>query len=410
MKIDQLDREYNVKVLAINEPLNIDVSAPDTFLNRAFKLLLANNELLKIRERTRRGIRLAMESGRVVNNAPFGYKNQRDEYNRPILMADPNRAPIITQMYVDFLSRLPDKQIISDARKRGFTLKGKSALTRVLSNPVYAGLIKVPAFFNTPEKIVHALHSPLISEAIYWRVQELLTGRVKLRGSPKEEIPLRGLVRCSCGSSLTAAFSKGRTKYYLYYRCVREGKPNYPGEALHGLFNRILNHLFFTESQRIAITYSFKEKLEASFNVQKLVITDNKRAIIEIDRKVEKLEECLLNEQIEPSSYKKWYLKLKDQKSVLQQELNTSLNEYLLIQHNLEKEMPRLINAKDVIENCNFSSKQKFLRIIFEAGLVYDGKVFRAPYIHPAFVYLCNELEEKKLFILENDTIDPYTD
>jgi hypothetical protein len=36
-------------------------------MNRAFKYLMANNELLRVRQRTSRGIRQAMEGGRIVN-------------------------------------------------------------------------------------------------------------------------------------------------------------------------------------------------------------------------------------------------------------------------------------------------------------------------------------------------------
>lgn len=52
-----------------------------------------------------------------------------------------------------------------EARKRGFTRSGNSAISRVLTNPIYAGLLRLPAYNGDPEKLVKALHPPIISEA-----------------------------------------------------------------------------------------------------------------------------------------------------------------------------------------------------------------------------------------------------
>ncbi|WP_142685941.1 hypothetical protein [Chitinophaga polysaccharea] len=41
--------------------------------SRAFKLMIANHELINIRKRTRNGIRTALQSGRFVNKAPHGF-------------------------------------------------------------------------------------------------------------------------------------------------------------------------------------------------------------------------------------------------------------------------------------------------------------------------------------------------
>ncbi|MEV4887672.1 recombinase family protein [Chitinophaga ginsengisegetis] len=401
IKIDQLEKNVHVKVLSVYEPINTDTMSPDTFLNRAFKLLLANNELLRIRERTRRGIRLAQESGRTVNKAPFGYKNKRDENDRPIIVVDPVRAPIIVQMFEDFLIGLSDKRIMEDARKRGFTPKGKSALVRVLTNPVYAGFIKVQAYAEKPEKFVQGLHEPLVREEVFWRVQELLTGRPRQKTTPKEEIFLRGFLYCPCGSLFTGSFSRGRAQYYLYYRCIREGGPNYRADALHESFMLLLSKLLFSQPLKCAFEKSVKEQLESILKVEILTTKNNQKEIREIERKTHKLEESLLNDQIEPASYKKWYSKLREQKSVLQKEIDDQAKESLVLQHRFEEIIPLLLSARDVFERCEIRSKQRFMRKIFETGLVYDGKIFRASYIHPAFTSACETLKEEGLLEFE---------
>jgi hypothetical protein len=41
------------------------------------------------------------------------------------------------------------------------------------------------------------------------------------------------------------------------------------------------------------------------------------------------------------------------------------------------------------------------MRKIFERCLVYDGKIFRTSYIHPAFTSACEKLEEENLLEFE---------
>jgi len=165
-KMDQIETRTGIKILSVHESVDTDTSSPESFLNRAFKLLIANNELLKIGERTRNGIRLALESGRVVNAAPFGYRNTRYDNGRPIIIEDPARAFIVRQIFMDFLTGISPKKIVFDARQIGFSLRGSSALTRILTNPLYAGLVRVPAYGGKPEKLVHGIHTAVVSEAV----------------------------------------------------------------------------------------------------------------------------------------------------------------------------------------------------------------------------------------------------
>jgi hypothetical protein len=310
-------------------------------------------------------------------------------------------------MFEDFLTGLPHKKITEDARKRGFTLKGKSALVRVLTNSVYAGLVKVPACDDKPEKFVHGLHEPLIREDIFWRVQELLDNRSKPRVTPKDEVFLRGFLYCACGSAYTGSFSRGKSmQYYLYYRCLREGRPNYRADALHASFLLLLSKLVFSQHLKSAIEEATKDQLETMLNVEILTTKNNQKEIAEIERKSEKLEECLLNDEIEPSSYKKLYSKLREQRAVLQKEIDDLAKDSRVLHEKFGRIIPLLSNAKDVFDHCKMASRQRFMRKIFEAGLIYDGKIFSTSYMHPAFMHVRDKLNKGSLLELVSVTPD----
>jgi hypothetical protein len=104
---------------------------------------------------------------------------------------------------------------------------------------------KIPAFKDLPEKFVKGLHKPIVSEAEYWTAQKMLSQKRPMKVRADEEFPLRGVLKCMCGSPFTAGWSKGAKEYYLYYRCVKHSNINIPGLRLHEEFNRILKALSF---------------------------------------------------------------------------------------------------------------------------------------------------------------------
>jgi hypothetical protein len=71
LKIKKFESQYGVKVVSVDEPLDIDPTDPTVFISRAFRYATANAELLNIRARTIRGIKRAHLEGRFVNKAPM---------------------------------------------------------------------------------------------------------------------------------------------------------------------------------------------------------------------------------------------------------------------------------------------------------------------------------------------------
>jgi len=139
MKIEELQQKFGLKVLATSEKVDIDTSDPSVFLLRAFKYLIANQELFTIRRRAKMGIRQAQQSGRYVNLAPFGYLNNREPGQRSMIIVDLSKAFIIQKIFRDYLCGIPQFMIQRDVEKLGFDQTGKGAIARILANPVYAG-------------------------------------------------------------------------------------------------------------------------------------------------------------------------------------------------------------------------------------------------------------------------------
>lgn len=400
-KIEYLEKKFGVKVVAIDEPITIDTTDPSIFLSRAFKYLMANHELLNIRKRTTQGIRNALASGRVVNTAPFGYKNIRDAQGKPTLQIDETRAPVIRFIFEQFISGVSIMLIRKEAHKRGYTRSGNSAMIRVLTNPIYAGLLRLPAYNGEPEKMVKALHPPIISEADFRIVNDKLNNQPKYRTRPREDFPLRGIVKCDCGWHLTASYNKGKKKYYMYYSCPKERNRNYRGEKMHELIETVLTELSFTKQQLNKISQYAKENLDHELKDSNQLKETKEQKLKEVTTKIERLEERLIKDEIEPITYKKWFAKLSAEKGSLEVEIaNLSKNRTNLFEK-LQQAIPILTNLKNLYLSITLSGKQALLNKVFEGGLIYDGHTLRTPRLHPALIHNYNNIKQKGLLFSE---------
>ncbi|MEJ7679014.1 MAG: recombinase family protein [Segetibacter sp.] len=106
-------------------------------------------------------------------------------------------------------------QIRREANKKGLKCSRSNFLTAV-RNPIYCGKIFIPKFKEDESHLVQGQHEPLISEALFYEVQDTLDGRKrKERPNTKiisqDNLLLRGFLTCSkCNRMLTESASKGK--------------------------------------------------------------------------------------------------------------------------------------------------------------------------------------------------------
>ncbi|WP_315824769.1 recombinase family protein [Paraflavitalea speifideaquila] len=121
-------------------------------------------------------MRRAMKEGRYVTTAPKGFKNVRNELNRPIIV--PGKDAHLIQWVFEEVARgvYTVKDVWRMARRKGLDV-GRSNIWYLLRNPIYYGNIFIPAYKDEPAMLVQGLHEPLISEALFYEVQDVLDGK-----------------------------------------------------------------------------------------------------------------------------------------------------------------------------------------------------------------------------------------
>jgi site-specific DNA recombinase len=191
------------------------------------QLLLAEEDNINRSIKIRGGIYTAKaKEGRYVSrNIPFGYKMEGERKQRKLTIDEP-KAKIVHFIFDSFLRNVPLYLIKEQARKLGFKTKGNSAVEKLLSKPIYAGLLEVAAFKEYPGGLFPGMHEPIVDITSWRLVQEKLKQPEQAKVIVDDELPLRGVLKCHCGIPLTGAPSRGNSgKYFYYYKC-RQSKHN----------------------------------------------------------------------------------------------------------------------------------------------------------------------------------------
>ena len=136
--------KIGIEVQAVEQPL--DMMVPENRLMLAIYLSASEVENERRGLNVKTGIRRGMEDGKWMNQAPAGYIWERDEYNKPILKVDEDKAYLVKEAFELASTGVCQKEEL----RRMLVKKGlkttKSIYPRILSNPLYAGLILVPAW------------------------------------------------------------------------------------------------------------------------------------------------------------------------------------------------------------------------------------------------------------------------
>lgn len=232
LKLRAVFRARNVMLRCLN--YNFDESPEGRFA----EVVMAGQAELE-REQNRRQV-IQKQKARLVNGywpfcAPRGYYMKRkDPVHGTILdFSDRKTLELIREALEGFASgryhRIIDvRKFLLDNNYCGKTSIGKTAVKKLLTNPLYAGYVEY-ALWGVARRLGH--YQGIISPETFDTIQERLMSRTKVytRKDMREDFPLRGFVACSeCNRLYTSSWSTSRNKQkYPYYSCKTQACPAY---------------------------------------------------------------------------------------------------------------------------------------------------------------------------------------
>ena len=210
--------DAGVEVHFSNESL--DLSSRGGRLSADIQAVVAADYIRNLREETKKGLYGRLKQGLYPWQAPLGYLDQGKGKAK---IPDPEKAPLVRRAFelyattsYDLKKLRKELNLLGLRNHRGGKLS-INGVSKILRNPFYIGMIKV----GSSGQVFNGIHQPLISVALFDRVQAILDGKLNSR-SKKHDFLFRRFLTCKhCGRSLIGEMQKG----HVYYRCHTKGCP-----------------------------------------------------------------------------------------------------------------------------------------------------------------------------------------
>ena len=439
-KIKELLKADKIEVHFIVESLILDkFSTDDEFTRYDFGILSAKLYLTSMNKNVKRSQKHNREAGLWQGLAPIGYLNAKDERRRATLILDPERAPIIKQIFEEYASGVHSlKSVWLSATEKGLMSKepnynprsknygkycpvSRNKIHDILTNPFYYGAMyvadeeidertKKPV--KTFYKLINHVYEPLISKELFDKVQKVLKTRKKERFCKEQKyagIPFvfRGLITCKCGCAITPEHHKKGNKEYVYLRCSHQkGTCNQKlvneNTILEQLEKEIFHQIRISPTMydllKTSITQSLEDEKKINASVRKKIAEE----INLIDNRLERLWECYLDRDIDKARYELEKQKYLEQKK----DLNARAEKYSDISNGLKENVEKAIdfaaNLSDLMKAASPDEKNMLLKRLL-TNCILDGETLKYDIKSPFDKLLtCTNYKKWKDIAIEN--------
>jgi site-specific DNA recombinase len=369
-----------IRLRSVTEP--IDDSSTGKFIELVLSGVAELDNNIRT-ERTVKGMNQRLRDGRWTFPPPLGYRAGRDATGAKTITPDEQCAPLITKAFEEFATGLHTReQVLRKITQLGLrTKKGKrvssQTFSQTLRKPVYAGRIVVPQWAID----VAGKFQPLVSDAVFNRVQSVLSGKtasVTTRARSHADFPLRGFVKCGyCTEPLTGSWSKGRNRYYAYYHC-QDGCTRATKDLMEQKFEEFMRQLqpnaSYMRLYREIVLDVWRKKQGDSQQAQSVL----SRKVKELRENKTKLEEAYVYQRaIDAATYQEMHAKLAEELTLAEMELRDAQAEEIEIEAVLDFAQAVLLNASNLWKAAPSEQKQRLQQVLFPDGVTYSGGNYR---------------------------------
>ena len=372
-----------IRVNAIEQPL--DLTIPEQGLMLAVYLSIPEVENHRRSLNVTSGMRRALKEGRYVGNAPLGYDNGRDSAKKPLLI--PNKDAVLIQEAFELMATgiYNQKEVLTKLKAKGLK-SSKTPFSNLLKNPIYYGGIFIKAYKDEKETIISGLHEPLITKALFDKVQDVLNNKRQKHHTKHKKLndkfPLKGFLLCPvCNNPLTASTSKGRTKHYSYYHCISPCNGRYALEEVSNWFNDYLDSISLNGPIKKLFEEVVKEQLSNSAESTKIG-PKHFENIKKIEQKLERLQDMFVDGEIDKSDYQTTKIRYENILAELKEKENKVIDEKGIMEL-YQKAINKMETIGKQYNNTDIEGKRLLLGSIFPNKIHFENKKVRTADVNP---------------------------
>jgi site-specific DNA recombinase len=349
---------------------SLDLHSRGGRLSADIQAVVASDYIRNLREETRKGFYGRLKQGLYPLGAPLGYLDQGKGKAKTI---DPARGPLVRRAFELYataqynLDTLGAELYRLGLRNRSGTRLSRSALSVILNNPFYIGVIRLR---RTSETFA-GVHEPLITKPLFDRAQAVLTGKANARTRCHDFLFRRMLSCARCQYSLIGERQKG----HVYYRC--HSKPcrgtSIREEMVETEVAKLIQRLHFTD-QEMAYFQARIVKLRESWTSHK---DDALRSLnLRLDQirdRLNRLTDAYLDGVLDRAMFEQRKEGLLHEQKTVEESLAIFTREDHSTPDNLEKFLELAGNAWLSYELASAEEKREMLNI-FTSNRSVDGK------------------------------------
>ena len=397
--ITRVLRQHGVKLVSTSEAID---ETPSGMLLHGIMSSIAEFYSRNLAAEVMKGMGQKAQNGGTVSRAPIGYMNVRhtDDKGRELrtVELDSERAPLISLAFKMYAA---GDWVVSDLAEylalRGLTTKptprvpskpvDKSALSKVLVNPYYKGMVRFNGKYHT------GTHEPLVDEDTWHKVQDVLASHIN--GERTREHPhfLKSAVYCkSCGSRLIIQYARSRSGLrYPYYSCAGRHNKRTDCRQKSVLISEVERQIELLYD-RISFTPEMREQLQGWFDTETDKAAHNfesERRELELEqdkleRKQKKLLETYYADAIPIDLFKNEQDAIRDALAAISARIDAHGTHYGEIKEKFSLALELIEDCGKAYRQAPEQIKRAFNQAIFERILIGpDGDtspVYAAPY------------------------------
>ena len=395
---DQLKKQGIVTISATQE-VDTSTSAGSFQQNLYYMFSQFDNELR--RDKSVSGMQEKLRKGHWTGAYPFGYTNANPGKGKTPNFVITKEGKLLKQAFLwkanDNMSHV---EIAKRLQKKGLNINDKK-LSDLFRNPFYCGLIVNSLI---PGEIIEGKHPALINKQVFLKIHKLLNSGAETRNYSRddENLPLKMFLRSTvCGTPYTGFIVKKKGLYY--YKNRRKGsKENRSAKKLHQEFIELLASYQLKDKKYIAPLKKLVYDTFLKMNEEDIKESERlNKEILNLENKLDRLEERYVFEEINKAQYDKFKTKLSAEIKGKRENLSnhsfdsSNLKKSINIALKYSLSLPSLWSSRDL------ETKRKLQYMVFPDGLGYDFQnkrvqTFRVNSIFAQIDCLSDKLGAKK--------------
>jgi site-specific DNA recombinase len=375
--------DSGVEVHFANESL--DLNTRGGRLSADIQAVVASDYIRNLREETRKGFYGRLKQGLYPLPAPLGYL---DRGKGKVKELDPLMAPIVGKAFELYGSQQYSlHRLLAEVDRMGLRNRfgipiSLTGLSTILNNPFYMGIVRV----KRTGELFPGAHSPLVSKALFERVQMTLEGKTVDR-LVRHNFTYRRLVRCGgCGRSLIGESQKG----HVYYRCQTRECPTKTvrEEVIEGVMTATMAILKLDDEELAYVREWMEDARLHQDSLREEELQHTKLRLDAVRNRVNRLTDVFIDGMLEKPLFEERKAALVIEEREVRERMHDLEAGNGLALRKLEEFLELMKNAPFLYKNANPDEKRDLVRNLFSNLRLIDRNVSVEP--HPSVQVLVN--------------------